>query len=219
MKPIYFNGKIVKGLKKVDLIQTERDNRKRSFSMNKSIYVFLLSILFLTACSGANTETQHQNSIEVSEKAEDMYKTKLKDIDGNTIGTATLTEGKNGVTIHLKAEKLPPGVHGFHIHEKGECQGAGFESAGGHFNPYNKEHGLDNPKGPHAGDLPNIEVDQNGKVDVKVVAPLVTLEEGKENSLFDEDGSALMIHEKADDNKTNPAGDAGSRIACGVIQK
>lgn len=187
--------------------------------MNKSIYVFLLSILFLTACSGAHTETQHQNSIEVSEKAEDMYKTKLKDIDGNTIGTATLTEGKSGVTIHLKAKNLPSGVHGFHIHEKGECKGAGFESAGGHFNPYNKEHGLDNPKGPHAGDLPNIEVDQNGKVDVKVVAPLVTLEEGKENSLFDEDGSALMIHEKADDNKTNPAGDAGSRIACGVIQK
>lgn len=187
--------------------------------MNKSIYVFLLSILFLTACSGANTETQHQNSIEVSEKAEDMYKTKLKDIDGNTIGTATLTEGKSGVTIHLKAKNLPSGVHGFHIHEKGECKGVGFESAGGHFNPYNKEHGLDNPKGPHAGDLPNIEVDQNGKVDVKVVAPLVTLEEGKENSLFDEDGSALMIHEKADDNKTNPAGDAGSRIACGVIQK
>jgi superoxide dismutase, Cu-Zn family len=145
-------------------------------------------------------------------------KATIVNAQGQQVGEARLTETSGGVKIDLTVEKLPPGVHAFHIHAKGVCTGPDFASAGGHFNPLGKHHGLKNPQGPHAGDLPNLTVGPDGRGQATAVNPLVTLKEGK-NSLFQPGGTSLVLHEKADDDLTDPAGNAGARIACGVITK
>jgi superoxide dismutase, Cu-Zn family len=137
---------------------------------------------------------------------------------GQKIGTVTFSPAEGGVKIDLDVAQLAPGTHGVHIHAVGKCEGPDFKSAGGHFNPSAKEHGKDNPKGPHAGDLTNIEVEADGHAKASLSDSLVTLGDGP-NSFFHEGGSALVIHEKADDYKTDPSGNSGARIACGVIQK
>ncbi|MFL5813623.1 MAG: superoxide dismutase family protein [Bdellovibrionia bacterium] len=136
---------------------------------------------------------------------------------GKKIGTATLMETKSGVQISLTANDLSPGAHGMHIHEKGSCEGPDFKSAGGHFNPDKRSHGFKNPQGHHAGDLNNITVGSDGTVKEKLVVRDVTLRPGAENSLMQSGGTSLVIHEKADDEKSDPAGNSGGRIACGVI--
>jgi Cu-Zn family superoxide dismutase len=137
---------------------------------------------------------------------------------GQKIGTATLVQSNGGVRIDLDVTLLPTGVHGIHVHAVGKCEGPDFKTAGGHFNPDMKKHGKDNPDGPHAGDLMNITVIANGSARTSLVAPNLTLGSGA-NSLFHDGGSAIVIHEKGDDYKTDPAGNSGARIACGVIQK
>jgi Cu-Zn family superoxide dismutase len=137
---------------------------------------------------------------------------------GEHIGTATFAEKANGVKLSLEASHLPPGEHGFHIHTVGKCDPPDFKSAGGHFNPQGKQHGLENPLGHHAGDLQNLTVDTQGNAKVKRLLTGVTLGEG-ENSLFHEGGTALVIHAGPDDMKSDPAGNAGPRIACGVITR
>jgi superoxide dismutase, Cu-Zn family len=137
---------------------------------------------------------------------------------GQKIGTATLAQTQAGVRIRVNVAQLSPGAHGIHIHTVGKCEPPAFTSAGGHFNPDNKKHGKDNPEGPHAGDLVNLEVGTNGAAKTTFVDSAVTLGDGP-NSLFHEGGTALVIHEKADDYKTDPAGNSGARIACGVIEK
>ena len=140
----------------------------------------------------------------------------ISNAQGQKIGTATLHPSGNGVRVDVQVSQLPPGTHGIHIHNVGKCEGPSFASAGGHFNPTTKKHGKDNPEGPHAGDLLNIEVAADGTGKASLSDPNVTLGEGT-NSLFHEGGTALVIHEKADDYKTDPAGNSGARIACGVI--
>lgn len=137
---------------------------------------------------------------------------------GQKIGTAVITHTGEGVKIDVSVAQLPTGTHAFHIHAVGKCEVPDFKSAGGHFNPEGKQHGKDNPNGPHAGDMLNFEVGADGKAKFSIVNASVTLGQGT-NSLFHEGGTALVIHEKADDYKTDPAGNAGNRIACGVIQK
>jgi superoxide dismutase, Cu-Zn family len=139
------------------------------------------------------------------------------DAEGKEIGTVVVEQTPGGVLITLAVEGLPPGEHGFHIHEKGVCDPAeGFGTAGGHFDPGGHQHGLRAVGGPHAGDMPNQFVGSDGVLRVDVLHPVVTLGEGA-NSLADKDGSALIIHEGADDYKSQPTGAAGGRLACAVI--
>jgi Cu-Zn family superoxide dismutase len=145
-------------------------------------------------------------------------KAELRDAQGKAVGTARLKQVKDGVRISLRVMGLPTGTHAFHIHASGKCEAPDFKSAGGHFNPEGKKHGLKNPDGPHAGDMPNITVGATGKGRAQVVNTRVTLGDGP-NSVFHEGGTAIVIHEKADDEMTDPAGNAGNRIACGMIEK
>lgn len=140
------------------------------------------------------------------------------DAQGQKIGTAILTQTAAGVKIDANLAQLAPGTHAFHIHTVGKCETPDFKSAGGHFNPSGKQHGKENPSGSHAGDMSNFEVGADGTAKFSTVNAGVTLTEGA-NSLFHEGGTALVIHDKADDYKTDPTGNAGNRIACGVIQK
>jgi Cu-Zn family superoxide dismutase len=139
----------------------------------------------------------------------------LMDPDGNEVGTVTLIAAPSGVLLDADLTALPPGDHAFHIHAIGKCEPPDFKSAGGHYNPEEDEHGLLNPAGPHAGDMPNIHVPESGKLHIEVLNQRVNLDLG----LLDEDGSAIVVHEGPDDYKTDPAGDAGPRIACGVVAK
>lgn len=142
----------------------------------------------------------------------------LKDAKGQTVGQVKLKEGKNAVTLSAKVTNLAPGVHAIHVHTVGKCEAPDFKTAGGHFNPENKKHGLENPEGHHAGDMPNFTVGANGKGTYKGTLQGVTLAGNGASSLFHEGGTAVVIHEKEDDMKSDPAGNAGARVACGPVQ-
>ncbi len=136
--------------------------------------------------------------------------------DGASLGSVTLAEDPAGMTINVSGSAMPPGDHGIHLHEKGLCDGPKFESAGAHWNPAGKKHGRDNPAGAHLGDLANLVVAANGTASVSIPVDDVMMKSGA-NMLADADGTALVIHAKADDYKTDPSGDSGDRIACAVL--
>src|SRR5687768_925008 len=136
--------------------------------------------------------------------------------DGQQVGTASLTESAAGVRIALQVRGLPAGAHGLHIHATGTCEGPAFTSAGGHFNPTGAQHGLRNPAGAHAGDLPELVVAANGTASYATTTNRLTLGAGL-LSLFDADGSSIVIHADPDDHVTDPTGNSGTRIACGTI--
>jgi len=143
-------------------------------------------------------------------------KASLKDAAGKDVGRVELLQTPHGVLIKLSVMGIPAGDHAFHIHAVGKCEPP-FTSAGPHFNPDNKKHGMEAADGAHAGDMPNLHIPPSGELIVEVANPMISLAKGQPNSVFDADGSAIVIHAGADDYKSDPAGNAGDRIACGVI--
>ncbi|HSB72778.1 MAG TPA: superoxide dismutase family protein [Candidatus Methylomirabilis sp.] len=142
----------------------------------------------------------------------------LKDAGGKAVGRVRLWESADGVRILARVRELPPGQHGIHLHAIGKCDPPDFSTAGGHFNPAGRQHGLKNPGGPHAGDLPNLDIAADGRGGLDHVTRLVTLAPGP-TSLFGPQGTAVVIHANPDDAVTDPSGSSGGRIACGVLNR
>ena len=174
--------------------------------MHKSANLIVFSGILCLLIPMSSAYAQHQARADIKNAA------------GNSIGSASLREIKEGVVITVHVKTLPLGLHTMHLHAVGKCEGPAFTSAGPHFNPMNTHHGLQNPAGPHAGDLPDMYVPKNGVGRYEVLADSVTLD-SEETSIFDADGTTLIIHATADDNITEPAGNSGDRIACGVLTK
>ena len=177
-------------------------NAKLDVATLAATLLILLFLLIHKASAGAQTEARAD----------------LQDGAGKKIGSAVLSERGDGVLITVNVKGLPQGLHAVHVHAVGKCEGPAFTSAGGHFNPLSKKHGLKNPDGPHAGDLPDMFVNKDGMGRYEALMESMTLGAGG-TSVFDADGSAIVVHATADDNVTDPAGNSGDRIACGVITK
>lgn len=173
------------------------------------------SVLLLTAACAGATAPPEQPAVLAPALA--RAQAVLVDSTGRRVGVATFVEREDGVSIGVSVTGLPPGSHGLHIHERGTCEPPSFESAGGHFNPGDDAHGSEAEGGPHAGDLPNLVVHEHGTGRTSAHNERITLRDG-DNSLIAGDGTALVVHETADDYITQPSGDAGGRLACGVIE-
>jgi Cu-Zn family superoxide dismutase len=156
-------------------------------------------------------------SLPLAAAAAPVARAELRNAAGETVATATFEPGPSGVELRIEATRLPPGTHGFHLHAVGRCEGPDFKSAGGHFNPGERKHGLENPAGPHAGDLPNLVVGPDGKG--RASARLSVALDAGPSSLFHEGGTSLVVHADPDDMRTDPAGNSGARIACGVVTR
>ena len=155
-----------------------------------------------------------------SHRADAMGETAVAEIklaDGQSAGTITLTEIAAGVLLKVELKGLTPGAHGLHLHETGTCEGD-FSSAGAIYNPLGARHGFLNEEGPMAGDLPNVIAGADGAASAEILSPYLHLNKDTEDTLFDADGSSLVLFEKADDYQTDPEGEAGSRIGCGVLK-
>lgn len=169
-----------------------------------------LVLIALIACSSAQVS---RNSVARATAV-------IFDINGAPVGTAQLSQDGNGlVNVEIASLALPAGTHGIHFHAVGKCEGGStaFSTAGAHYNPLGKEHGLENPNGPHAGDAPNIVTPAAGVGKVSFNTSRVSLTPGA-ISLFDADGSAIVVHANADDQVSQPSGNSGARIACGVVR-
>ena len=173
------------------------------FAVKSTLAVALAAIAFATPAAHAKTAP---------------LKVKLTTSEGKDAGTATFVQKKKGVEVKLHLKNLPVGDHAVHIHQNAKCDAPDFKTAGGHFNPDGKKHGIKNPEGHHNGDLPqNITVGEDHTANVSFLATGLSLDPTAADSLFANGGTSIMVHEKADDMMTDPTGNAGNRIACGVI--
>ncbi len=164
-----------------------------------------------------NAQTaETQSAANISGAAEGTAAAALRTAAGEARGQATVTQVGDGIGVRLEAMNMAPGTYAAHIHTTGRCDPPAFESAGGHWNPTNQQHGRDNPQGPHKGDLPNMTIGADGRGAVEFTIPGASVTGGS-TAMLDSDGAAMMIHEKADDYRTDPSGDAGARIACGAF--
>lgn len=146
-------------------------------------------------------------------------KAELKSSKGEDVGQATFTQTNGSVRLSVEVKNMPPGTHAIHVHGVGQCDAPDFKTAGGHFNPGAKQHGFENPQGHHVGDMPNMTVGQDGTGTFEYTIEGASLAATGENSLFHPGGTALVVHADPDDMKTDPAGNAGGRIACGVVTR
>ncbi|TCZ72339.1 superoxide dismutase family protein [Paenibacillus albiflavus] len=183
--------------------------RSKWFSACKLFVV--LSLVFM------GSGFQQADAKDESASRTKVVKVPIKDAKGKQIGEAALSQLDYGVQIKIEVKGLTPGLHGIHFHENGKCEPPEFKTAGDHFNPGHKHHGLLNPEGPHVGDLPNLVVDSKGYAVMQVISKLVTLNPNEPNSLLKPGGTSMVIHAQEDDEKTDPSGNSGARIACGVI--
>lgn len=175
--------------------------------------VVSLSLAFgLAACAMSDEGA----TVQQDDQVQRAY-AELVDESGAGVGRVEFATVDGGVSVEIEVQGLPEGRHGFHIHEVGTCEAPDFTSSGGHFNPTGKEHGMENPRGPHAGDLPNIVIRTDGSGSLSLINPYLALGSGAENDLLAGQGTSVMIHAGPDDYITDPAGDSGARIACGVI--
>lgn len=177
-----------------------------------ALHMFLLTAGFGLSAASASAQPS---------AAEGAVTVQMMDSEGESVGTVEVEQLAHGTLFTADLENLPAGGHGFHVHETAKCEPE-FKAAGGHYNPLDNKHGLDNPEGYHAGDLPNIYVADNGAAEAAFFSHQLALdtESAAENGPFplrDQDGSAIMIHEHADDHEASPSGSSGARIACGVI--
>jgi len=161
--------------------------------------------------------TALMSALTLAGASAESAKATFKNAAGADVGHADLVQANDGVLIKLSLKGLPPGGHAFHVHAVGKCEPP-FDSAGGHFNPQHKKHGMLASDGPHAGDMPNLDIPASGELKLEVLNGQVTLQKGAPNSLFKPDGTALVIHATVDDYKSDPAGNAGGRIACAVVE-
>jgi Cu-Zn family superoxide dismutase len=185
---------------------------EKAVRMGRTVALALFGVLLLALGAGP-----------VSAQDETVATAELRTGEGEAVGTAEFVETPESVRINVEITgNVPPGTHGLHVHEKADLSRSDFESAGDHFNPTGAEHGFDNPRGPHAGDLENITVAQDGTASYEYVNDRITLSAGPE-SILDSDGSALIVHEMTDNYRTNDdpqtgPGMSGDRIAAGVIE-
>ena len=182
----------------------------------------LVPILVCVASAYPAAQTPTQSPVygvaPLASESAIVAKATLRDAQGKVLGEAALRDSSAGVLVKLELRNVPPGPHAFHIHTVGKCDAPDFTTAGGHFNPTTMKHGLLAAGGPHAGDMPNVFVPADGTLSIEVLDSNVTLAAGSK-SVFDADGSALMLHATADDYASDPAGNAGGRIACGVVSR
>ena len=178
----------------------------------------LLAALVLAATAGCarSAYEQHDGSVDLMDPGASA---EMRLADGTAIGTLRLTErATGGIRITGSLTRIAAGPHAIHIHAVGQCEAPAFASAGGHFNPLARDHGLENPLGPHAGDAPTIVADAQSRASVDLSALFASLQTGPRN-ILDPDGATIIVHAQPDDQRTNPSGNSGDRIACGVVKR